>query len=130
MAAYRCPSHAPMKTILLVEDDNHIRLLIRTLLEREGLRVVEAGDGLKGLSAALATPPHCIVTDTMMPHMDGLSMLSRIRAHEIKAPAILVSAAFDLPSGDALAELGISKVVRKPFSLAALINSVLTIVGE
>lgn len=124
MAPLRPDADSSVKPVLVVEDDPHLRKLMRTLLEYEGLTVVDAEDGLAGLQAALECSPSCIVTDTMMPNMDGITMLRELRARKVEAPALVVSAAFNIPVGDERRQLGISRVIRKPFSFDDLIKTV------
>lgn len=124
MVPLRPVADSSVKPVLVVEDDPHVRKLIRTLLEYEGITVVEAEDGVAGMQAALDCSPACIVTDTMMPRMDGITMLRELRAKGVHAPALVVSAAFNIPIGEERQRLGISQVIRKPFSFDVLIKSV------
>ncbi len=118
-----------MNTVLIVEDDAHIRRVLRTLLEHEGFAVREACDGLEGLNSVLAAVPACIVTDTMMPKMDGLKMLEGIVKQGISVPSIVVSAAVGLPGMDELKALGVVEVFGKPFSFDRLIALVAQVAG-
>lgn len=113
-----------MKTVLVVEDDAHIRRVLRTLLEAEGYAVTEAADGVEGLARALEAPPACLLTDHMMPRMDGLTLLRHLRARNLAVPAFILSAASALPpTGDAR-ELGVVRVFPKPFDFDALLAAV------
>jgi len=113
-----------MKTVLVVEDDAHIRRVLRTLLENEGYAVAEAADGVEGLARALETPPACLLTDTMMPRMDGLTLLQHLRARNLAVPAFIVSAASSLPPAEELRDLGVLRVFAKPFDFDALLAAV------
>ena len=66
-------------TILVVEDDPHIRMLLREVLEREGFSVLEANDGRDGLRRLYASRPDLIVLDIGMPELDGWETLERVR---------------------------------------------------
>lgn len=81
-----------MATILLVEDDDHQRLLYRECFEEEGHRVVEARDGREALARAAADPPNVVVLDINMPGMDGLHTLARMHDLNPRLPVILNSA--------------------------------------
>ncbi len=118
-----------MSLVLIVEDDAHIRRVLRTLLEHEGFEVREACDGLEGLDSVLREEPACIVTDTMMPRMDGLKMLECIAAKGLKVPSIVVSAAIGLPDLQDLQKIGVVHVFGKPFSFDQLIDLVRKVVG-
>ncbi len=119
-----------MKRILIVEDDAHLRRMFRALLENEGFEVREAEDGSEGLASVLSEAPDCIITDTMMPRMDGLAMLRHLAAAHPPIPAIMVSAAFNLPDDRQLKELGVVKVFGKPFAFDRLVEAVRLAVRE
>jgi len=70
-------------SILTVDDSPSLRMAIRIALNGAGYEVVEAGDGLEGLSKANATRFDMIITDLNMPNMDGLTMIRELR----KSPA-------------------------------------------
>src|ERR1041385_222115 len=65
--------------ILVIDDDEDVRSLVRTLLSRAGHDVREAGDGRAGLREFFASPPDLVVLDVSMPELDGWETLSRIR---------------------------------------------------
>jgi len=65
--------------ILLVEDDQALSTLYKTALEMSGLVVTAAYDGEEGITLALNTRPDLIVADLLMPKMDGITMINKIR---------------------------------------------------
>lgn len=65
--------------ILLVEDDHVIRSIYETILSQEGFNLVVAVDGVEGLEAAEAQFPSLILLDLMMPNLDGVGMLKKLR---------------------------------------------------
>ena len=83
-----------MSTILLVEDTEDTRISLRRLLEIDGYDVQTAADGEAGLLLATRIRPDIVVTDFMMPQMDGLSLVLRLRNNPITADTgiILISA--------------------------------------
>ena len=119
-----------MKTVLVVEDDAHLRRVFKALLESEGFAVVEASDGIEGLAAAHAHDPACIVTDSMMPRLDGLGMLAQLKARGETKPAIIVSAVHELPPMEELKALGVEQVFGKPFAFDRLVAAVVKLAGE
>jgi CheY-like chemotaxis protein len=82
------------RTILIVDDFDDTRLLLRTWLQRKGFRVVEAEDGNRAVAAAERNRPDLIIMDMEMPELDGLAATRRIRKLENSAgvPIVAVSA--------------------------------------
>jgi two-component system chemotaxis response regulator CheY len=78
--------------ILVVDDDQAIRLLLRAMLERRGHAVVEAKNGDEGLQYYRATPTDLVITDIQMPVMDGLQMMKKLRDDFPTAKIIAISA--------------------------------------
>ena len=70
----------PKRTILVVEDDVALRKVLAEKLTDEGFAVLEAVDGAVGLEKALEYHPSLILLDIFMPHMDGITMLSKLRS--------------------------------------------------
>jgi CheY-like chemotaxis protein len=84
-AAERCPPSA----VLLIEDNADARRTLRQLLEQDGHRVDEDGDGLSGLARAEATRPDIILVDIGLPGMDGYELARRIRAQRGAEPILV-----------------------------------------
>jgi CheY-like chemotaxis protein len=82
-----------MATILIVDDEPDIRFLIRLIFETAGHKVTEARHGAADLKSVKAEPPDLVVTDVMMPTMDGLEFIERLRANPGTAaiPILVVS---------------------------------------
>ncbi len=70
------------KKILLVEDDSALRQAVNDKLTREGFQVIEAKDGQEGLKIALKEKPDLILLDIIMPKMQGMEVLEKLRADE------------------------------------------------
>ena len=110
------------QTILVVDDFDDTRLLLRTWLERRGFRVVEAENGLQAIDQAETESPDLIIMDMQMPQLDGLSATRRIR--DLKSlnsvPIVAVSAyGADQFREQALAA-GCDEYVSTPFEPATL----------
>lgn len=83
-----------MQRILVIEDENDIRQLLRFNLEREGFAVLEAADGLGGLHMATSELPDLVVLDLMLPGMDGCDVCRRLKAQPVTAaiPVLMLTA--------------------------------------
>ncbi len=106
-----------MYTILVVDDEQQIRILIRKYAEFEGHKVVEAGDGMEAVQLCREHPNDfdIIIMDVMMPELDGFSAVREIRKY-CQTPVLMLSARgeeYDKIHGF---ELGIDDYVVKPFS--------------
>jgi len=107
-------------TILVVDDFDDTRLLLRTWLERRGFRVVEAENGIQAINQAETEAPDLIIMDMQMPELDGLSATRRIRKSLDSVPILAVSAyGADQFREQALAA-GCNEYVSTPFEPAAL----------
>ncbi len=114
----RDPDPAP--PILVVDDDAKIVRLVRTYLEREGFRVVEAADGRAALAAIALEAPALVVLDLMLPEVDGLSIVRAVRRTD-RTPIVMLSARGT--TSDRIAGLteGADDYLAKPFSPAELV---------
>src|SRR5271157_427720 len=106
--------------ILVVDDDAKIVRLVRTYLEREGFRVVEASDGRSALAAIALEAPALVVLDLMLPEVDGLSIVRAVRRTD-RMPIVMLSARGS--TADRIAGLaeGADDYLPKPFSPAELV---------
>ncbi|WP_240631244.1 response regulator transcription factor [Meiothermus granaticius] len=104
-----------MALVLVVEDEPEIAEILESYLRRDGYRTERAGDGKTALNLYRAAQPDLVLLDLMLPELDGLEVLRRIRS-EGNTPVILVTArAEDLDKLLGL-ELGADDYVTKPFS--------------
>lgn len=101
--------------ILIVDDEERIRRLLKMYLEREGYTIDEAGDGKTALNKALNIDYDIILLDLMLPEMDGVETCSKIR--EVKAtPIIMLTAKGEEANRVQGFEVGADDYVVKPFS--------------
>ena len=118
------------RTILVVDDFDDTRLLLRTWLERRGFRVVEAENGIQAINQAETESPDLIIMDMQMPQLDGLSATRRIRKLESmnSVPIVAVSAY----GADQFRELalaaGCDEYISTPFEPATLEGIIRTLV--
>jgi CheY-like chemotaxis protein len=88
-------------SVLVVEDDEDLRSLLRRILEKEGFAVIEAGNGRAGLARAREAPPGLILLDLMMPEMDGFEFVGELRHQPWgRSIPIIVVTAMDLTPAD------------------------------
>jgi len=109
-------------TILVVDDFDDARLLLRTWLERKGFRVVEAADGIEGVAQARKECPDLIIMDIEMPNLDGLAATRQIRkVKRLEAvPVVAVSAYGEDEFRDQALAAGCDEYVSTPFEPDAL----------
>ena len=114
-----------MKKILVVEDDEVERELVRMTLEREGYRVVTAEDGARGFEMAMSERPDLIITDVSMPTADGVELVRSVRAApEIAPTPILVTTGFGTGNASFTLAQGADAFEPKPLDPDALLSTV------
>jgi excisionase family DNA binding protein len=116
------PARGPM--VLVVDDDEQVREVVRVNLEMEGYAVREAANAEEGLSALEEDAPDLILLDVMMPQVDGWEMLRRVQErHGIGSiPVVMFSGKLDEGASAEAAERGAQGFVGKPFDLRSLIE--------
>ncbi|WP_199431226.1 response regulator transcription factor [Qaidamihabitans albus] len=113
--------------VLVVDDDETVRDVVRRYLEVAGFTVEVAGDGTEGLSRFAASRPDLVVLDVMMPGLDGLEVCRRMRETG-EVPVVMLTALGEEENRIAGLQLGADDYVTKPFSpreLALRVASVL-----
>ena len=121
---------AAPKKVLLVEDEDALRRVMKDLLEREGFVIFEAADGVKALDEIDRAAPDIVVLDLNLPRLDGYGVLSHLRARPATAelPVIVLTAKGDEDSEVRVFEFGASDYLTKPFrprALSARLHSLL-----
>lgn len=107
------------KTILIVDDEQHIVDILVYNLEKEGYNTLQANDGLTAVDIALSKKPDLILLDIMLPKMDGLAVCKRIR-HTLNVPILMLTAKDEEIDKILGLELGADDYVTKPFSVREL----------
>jgi DNA-binding response OmpR family regulator len=113
--------------VLVVDDEPTVREVVVGYLRRDGHEVAEAADGTTALELLESTPPDLVVLDMMLPGVNGLDVLRRVRSTS-DIPVIMLTARAEEADRVAGLELGADDYVVKPFSpreLAARVNGVL-----
>jgi CheY-like chemotaxis protein len=111
-----------MATILIIEDEHHLRRDIGELLGFSGFTALEAEDGPAGIRLAERELPDLILCDITMPGMDGLQVLERLRANPATAgiPFVFLTARAEGDLRQILKRAGASDYLSKPFTLDQL----------
>ena len=118
-------SFRPMPRILIIDDDAAVRTTVRHVLERAGYETVEAGDGRAG--GKLLDGVDLVITDLLMPEVDGVDLLGVIRREGHTMPVIAISGGGKVDSKSYLEvakALGAYATIAKPFDLEHLLATV------
>ncbi len=122
---------SPSAAILVVDDDEVMRDLLRRALERSGFEVVTATDGREGVERFRGQAVDVTITDMMMPVMDGLELIRALVAEQPSIRIIAVSGVDDWDNYLKTARaLGAKAVLRKPVSSAEIVNTVRRVLTE
>ena len=116
-----------MSSILVIDDHEDIRQLLRDILERAGYTVREAADGREGVELYLEQPDELVITDLLMPEQSGLETIEQLLKHDAKIPIIAISGAGDSEHEAYFAqalERGAKKTLLKPFSPKVLLSAI------
>ena len=110
--------------LLIVDDDEEMRDLLRKVLEKEGYRVAVAGDGREALAVLAQGAFDLVVTDMLMPYDGGLELLETLHRIHPALPVIIVTAFGDWHSYTRALELGAVAFISKPLRMSELIAAV------
>jgi DNA-binding NtrC family response regulator len=114
-----------MPRILIIDDDVAVRTTVRHLLERAGYEIIEAGDGREG--SRMLDGVDLVITDLLMPEVDGVDLLGMIRREGRTVPVIAMSGGGKVDSKsylDVARALGAFATIAKPFELDHLLSTV------
>lgn len=117
-----------MAKILIVDDSNMSRKLMRKILQTEGHEVIEAADGLTALETYLLEKPDLVLMDLLMPDMQGTEVLVKLRQLDDKAQVIVASADLQDLTRASVEAAGAVGYITKPFvasNVLKVVNSVL-----
>lgn len=112
-------------TILIIDDDIALQAVLDVALSKEGYRVVEAIDGEEGLRMISRVHPNLVISDIMMPNLDGVEMFHHIKEHlqDDGIPIIIMTALNRKPWFNDLEAEG-AAILHKPFEVERLIELV------
>ncbi|HEY6091760.1 MAG TPA: type II/IV secretion system protein, partial [Gemmatimonadales bacterium] len=122
----------PASKVLLVDDEDSLRRVMRDLLERDGYAVTEARDGVQALDQVDRVGPDIIVLDLNLPGLDGYGVLSHLRSRPATAniPVIVLTAKGDEDNEVRVFELGADDFLTKPFRARALSARLEAVLGR
>jgi two-component system, chemotaxis family, chemotaxis protein CheY len=120
---------------LVIDDSTHMRTIVRTLLRGLGARqIYEADDGASGLEACIHFMPDIVLTDWVMPNLDGLELTRVIRQSGINAdpyvPIIMLSSHTEQGRIDKAYDAGVTQFLTKPISARTLYEAIRTVVAN
>ncbi|MBV1870205.1 MAG: response regulator [Gammaproteobacteria bacterium] len=120
-----------LKTILIVEDDDHLRSYLGELLELSGFRVILAEDGNQGLFKFDKYRPDLVLTDVVLPGRDGISLTIRFKKIRPEVRVIAMSGRWlnddEIDCSESVGFLGVDKILAKPFSARELKQVILDV---
>jgi two-component system, chemotaxis family, chemotaxis protein CheY len=121
-----------MPIVLVIDDDDQVRMMLRDMLETAGYQVLDAPNGRVGLSRYRAQPADVVITDILMPEREGLETIMDLRRLNPGVKIIAISGGsvnkMDYLSSANL--LGASKTFAKPVSRAELLSAVAGLLGD
>lgn len=116
-----------MASILVIDDDIAVRRTVRTVLERGGHTVIEAGDGVEGMRLYHQHAVDVVITDLYMPGQDGIETIQLLREESPDCRILAISGGASAGADGALRDaqmLGADEVLAKPFDRADLLDAV------
>jgi DNA-binding NtrC family response regulator len=102
-------------SVLVIDDEEIMRDILGTLLEREGYSVRLASSGQEGLDLAKSLPFDAVIVDVMMPGIDGLQVLDELKKHDDDLPVLMITAYASMESAIAAMKKGAFDYITKPF---------------
>ncbi len=111
-----------MNKILIVDDELNMRLVLSTMLKKEGYEVASASDGREALQILKSSKIAVVVSDLKMPDIDGMELLSRISEQYPEVPVIMITAHGTIATAVEALKKGALDYITKPFDLDELKN--------
>lgn len=103
-----------MTSVLIVDDAAFARRMLRKMLQVDGYEILEASNGQEGLDMVRSHTPDCVLTDILMPDVDGFAFLQMLQESGITVPTIIVSADIQDAARDRGMKLGAAGFLNKP----------------
>jgi two-component system, response regulator, stage 0 sporulation protein F len=113
-----------MATILIIDDEEAVRILLRSALKAAGYEVVEAANGREGLALYRHKPADLVITDIAMPELNGLDMILELTRYFLDAKVIAISGGGGKNVLNVAKLLGARRTIQKPFGIPQLLVAV------
>ena len=122
-----------MPRIMVIDDDDGVRVSLRRALQRDGHTVIEEADGKSALRHFAGDPADLVISDVYMPDMDGIEFLLRAQDAFPEAKIILMSGGGQMSKESVLsagARLGAVRVFEKPFDIVDMLEAVRAVLAD
>jgi DNA-binding NtrC family response regulator len=122
-----------MSRILIIDDDHHILIMIKKMLERAGFEVEMAFNGNEGLELFKREPADLVITDIIMPEKEGLETIREMKKLSSELKIIAMSGGGKISADnylDTAKIFGATRVMEKPFSQKQMISTVQELLGD
>ncbi|KXH83961.1 response regulator [Sporosarcina sp. HYO08] len=106
-----------MKSLLIVDDQSGIRLLLDEVFRREGYKTKLASNGIEAIKSVEEEVPDCVLLDMKMPGLDGIEVLKRLKSDRPELPVIMMTAYGEIELTDDALKIGADKYFTKPFDI-------------
>jgi DNA-binding response OmpR family regulator len=113
-----------MMRILIIEDEGHLARLVAEVLGREGYATETVGDGRSGLARALSEPFDLLVVDWMLPDLDGIQVVKRLKIADVRVPVLMLTARAEVEDRVEGLDAGADDYLPKPFAFSELLARV------
>ena len=114
-------------SILVIDDNEHVRQLLRDVLDMAGYQVFEAKNGEEGLKELQSKSPALVIVDMIMPDMDGTEVIRKLRQEHERVKIIAISGGLSSRGLDVLdlaQRFGATKTIKKPFEIRSILDTV------
>lgn len=118
-----------MKTLLIVDDQTGIRLLLNEVFAKEGFETRLAANGLEALHSVSEKKPDCVLLDMRMPGMSGVEVLKHIKKQHADVPVIMMTAYGEIDLTEEAFAFGAERYFTKPFNIYEVRDAVFETVG-
>lgn len=119
-----------MAKVLIVDDSRLTRRIVTSALTTAGHDCLQAADGEEGLALYRAEAPDCVVTDLLMPRMDGFGLAEAIRESDEATPIVVVSADIQQSSRERCEAAGVDRMLTKPAKAPEISEAVAEVIAQ